>query len=62
MEKPRYISIYKLSRQLGLSVAWLKREAQAGRLPHLKTGQGRMFNAEDVEAELSKRSREVSDA
>jgi excisionase family DNA binding protein len=42
--------------RLGVPVAWLRREAQAGRIPHLKAGRRILFNPELVERVLLERT------
>lgn len=41
-----------------LSAAWLKAEAEAGRIPSLKAGRRLLFDAEAVEAALIRRASE----
>lgn len=52
-----YQSIGKASQLLGVPKAWLKREADAGRLPCLRVGRRRLFAPEAVRAELERRAR-----
>lgn len=47
-----------MARYLGVPVGWLKSEADAGRIPHLKAGRSYLFNPEAVEAVLAKRAAE----
>lgn len=47
-------------KRYGLSVAWLKAEAEAGRIPHLRAGRRLLFDAEAVEAVLIQRASERS--
>ena len=42
----------------GLSVAWLKAEAEAGRIPCLRAGRRMLFDAEAVETVLIRRAAE----
>lgn len=51
-----YIPLTRLARHLGLPVSWLKQEAEAGRLPHLKIGRRFVFNLAAVEAVLLERA------
>lgn len=52
----------ELAERTGLPVAWLKREADEGRLPCIRVGRRRYFDAEAVEQALLKRQNlEVSD-
>ena len=50
------ITINELARRLRVPAAWLRREADAGRLPHLAAGSQRLFNLEAVERVLAKRA------
>ena len=52
----QYIHLTRLSRLLGLPAAWLKSEAEAGRLPHLRIGERLRFNVRDVERTLAERA------
>ena len=45
-------------KRYGLSVAWLKAEAEAGRIPCLKAGRRMLFDAEAVENVLIRRAAE----
>ena len=45
-----------LAQQLRLPVAWLKGEADGGRIPCLRVGRRRLFNVGAVRAELAKRA------
>ncbi len=53
----RYIPIRQTAHRLGVPTAWLKREADAGRLPCLRVGRRRMFAPDAVRAELDRRAR-----
>lgn len=55
--EPSYIAIGQMAHQLGVPEAWLKREADAGRLPCLRVGRRRMFAPDAVRAELDGRAR-----
>jgi excisionase family DNA binding protein len=59
MKDRAYTTIDKLARRLGLPQGWLRAEANAGRLPHLRIGtpEKLRFNVDDVQAALSERSR-----
>ena len=48
-------------RRYGLSIAWLQREAQAGRIPSFKAGRRLLFDPDAVEAALIKRARQPQD-
>lgn len=45
-----------LARKLGLSKAWLKAEAVAGRIPSLKAGHQRIFNLDAVTQAIAKQA------
>jgi hypothetical protein len=49
------LTVYDLSERTGLPLAWLRREADAGRLPCLRVGRRRMFDLAAVMNELAKR-------
>jgi len=51
----KYVRLHELVRQTRLPAAWLKREADAGRLPCIRTGRLRMFDLAAVLDALSKR-------
>lgn len=56
------VTLRVLAKQLGLSVAWLRAEVDAGRLPHLKAGKRLLFSVEAVREHLIRRASEgVSD-
>src|SRR5947209_2759817 len=38
MNQPTFISLHVMSRRLGLPESWLRSEAEAGRIPCLRTG------------------------
>ena len=44
-------------KRFGLSVAWLKAEAEAGRIPSFKAGRKLLFDPEAVESALLQRAR-----
>ena len=54
--QPRYIPLGQMAHLLGVPTAWLKREADAGRLPCLRVGRRRLFAPEAVRAELDRRA------
>lgn len=55
---PDLCGIVRLSIRLGISRAWLKAEADAGRIPSLKAGAKRLFNPAAVERVLALRAAE----
>ena len=56
METNSLYTVRELATKLRLPVGWLKTEAQASRLPHLKVGRKLWFNLSAVEEALSKRA------
>jgi len=50
----KYVLLKSLARTTGLPAAWLRREADAGRLPYIKAGRVRMFDPEAVTAALKR--------
>ena len=46
-----------MARRLRVTVRWLRAEAEAGRVPHLKAGKVILFNPETVEKVLLERAR-----
>ena len=49
----------QLARRLGVSVAWIRSEADAGNLPHIRAGDRYLFDHEAVERLLLERARRV---
>jgi hypothetical protein len=47
----------QMARCLGVPAAWLRAEAEAGRVPHLKAGKALLFDSETVERLLLERAR-----
>jgi len=54
--KSKPLGILVVSRKFGVPVKWLREEAEAGRIPHLKAGNTLLFNYEAVEECLGKRA------
>jgi len=59
---PQVLPANQMARYLGVPVSWLKSEADAGRVPHLKAGKSYLFNPEAVEAVLAKRAAGAQEA
>ena len=57
--QPQYLNATRLARKTGLPISFIRQEAKAGRLPHLKTGRGVLFNPLSVAEELKRREREA---
>lgn len=55
----KLLSLHELSERTGLPVAWLKREADAGRLPCVRAGRRMFFDAEAVRQVLVDRQRDA---
>lgn len=56
MEQTELATLRDLSRRLRVSCAWLKFEADSGRIPHIKAGHQRLFNVEAVMRLLADRA------
>ncbi|QDV88998.1 hypothetical protein RAS2_00570 [Phycisphaerae bacterium RAS2] len=56
MQSENYITLVKVSDVTGLPVAWLRAEADAGRIPCLRVGRRRLFNLEAVRRVLAERA------
>ena len=50
-----------MARRLGVTVAWLREEAAAGKIPSLKAGNVFLFNPEAVEKVLVQRATQGGD-
>ncbi len=55
----RFMPLRRAARLLGVPIAWLKDEAEAGRVPSIRVGRRLMFSVADVEQALRRRSQEV---
>ena len=53
---PQLLSLPALAEALKLPESWIKAEADAGRLPHLKIGKRYRFNREAVVRALAERA------
>lgn len=53
----RPLKLSEMARQLGVSVKWLRAEADRGALPHVKTDRGMLFDRATVERLLSERAK-----
>lgn len=53
----RPLKLAEMARLLGVSVAWLRAEAERGALPHVKTDRGMLFDRTTVERLLIERAR-----
>jgi hypothetical protein len=62
MSNNQLVTLGQLSRQLGVNSRWLRQAAQAGQLPHGKTGDGFLFDCELVKQILLERARAMPTA
>jgi excisionase family DNA binding protein len=53
---PQLLSLPALARALSLPEGWIKAEADAGRIPHLRVGKRYRFNGAAVVAALAERA------
>jgi hypothetical protein len=51
------LSLSRLARRLGVTQAWLRDQADCGRVPCLKAGKRYLFNVDAVQATLVKRAK-----
>lgn len=57
MSDPRLLPLSVVARRLRVPVGWLRAEAEAGRVPHLKAGKVLLLDPETVERVLLDRAR-----
>jgi hypothetical protein len=55
---PKLVPLGQLARRLRVPVRWLREEAEADRIPHLKAGKALLFDHEAVERVLLDRARQ----
>lgn len=53
----RPLKLSEMARLLGVSVTWLRAEAERGALPHIKTDRGMLFDRATVERLLTERAK-----
>ncbi len=53
---PQLVPLRPLAKRLCLTTTWLKAEAEAGRLPHLRAGRRVLFNVDAVQQHLLHRA------
>jgi excisionase family DNA binding protein len=58
----RPLKLSEMARLLGVSVTWLRAEAERGALPHVKTDRGMLFDRETVERLLCERAKREGDS
>ena len=56
---PKLLPVTIIARRLHLPVNWLRDEAEAGRLPHLRAGRHILFHPETVEQLLADRAKQT---
>ncbi len=56
MEQTTLSNVRTVARQFGVTAAWLKSEADAGRIPCLRAGKRYLFHPKAVEAVLLRRA------
>ena len=61
-EPETYVSLRRAATEIGVPMSWLKAQADAGRLPHLRCGRMRRFNIAEVERLLRERAIAASSA
>jgi len=55
-EQEIYISLRRAATELGVPMAWLKAQADAGDVPSLRCGRMRRFSVTEVERSLQRRA------
>ena len=56
LQHEKFLPLHVLAMRLGIPAAWLKSEADAGRIPSLQAGRRRLFDLEAVRETLLARS------
>lgn len=56
-QNERPLKLAEMARLLGVSVTWLRAEAERGALPHVKTDRGMLFDRATVERLLIERAK-----
>jgi len=57
--KHNLVPLLPAAKQLGISPSWLRREAEAGRIPHLRAGDRLLFVPEIVQRVLAERASRI---
>ena len=55
-KRQKLLVLGSMARRLGVEPRWLRAEAEAGRLPHVKAGRTLLFNPDIVEGLLIERA------
>lgn len=58
MTPPKLLLVGPMARRLRVPVKWLRQEAEAGRVPHLKADKAILFDPDTVENVLLERARQ----
>jgi hypothetical protein len=58
IREPKLLPVGPMARRIRVSVAWLREEAEAGRVPCLKAGKVFLFAPDAVETVLEKRAKQ----
>lgn len=61
-ESPSLLPLQVMARRAFVPAAWLRAEAEAGRIPHLKAGCKLLFDPTTVERVLLERAQEQQEA
>lgn len=61
-EHPTYSPLHVAARSLGVPQAWLRAEAEAGRVPSIVAGRRRLFDLDQVRRALNERAAEQAAA
>jgi hypothetical protein len=56
--EPKPLTIGQTATRFRVPVVWLREEAEAGRIPHLKAGKVFLFDPQAVERELLRRGQQ----
>jgi len=56
-QQPKLLPVNLAARRLRVPVKWLREEAEAGRIPHLKAGKQILVHPPSVEATLLERAK-----
>ena len=60
-ERNNLTKIGQMARILGVTVSWLREEAEAGRIPHLRAGDRFLFHRQTVLDVLTERAAKVGE-
>lgn len=58
-DSPDLLPLVRLARRLRVPQRWLRLEADAGRIPHLRAGSGYLFSVSAVERILAERASQM---